>query len=322
MGAQVTGLALPPKPGALYERILDWGPLRSNLVDIRDHHAVARVVEEAEPEIVIHMAAQALVRESLRHPVETISTNVMGTVSLLEALRPHASALQAIVVVTSDKCYRDLDTSHAYVEDDRLGGKDPYSASKACTEVIAHSYRESFFVNGPPLVTARAGNVIGGGDISADRLLPDIVRAKVSGERLTLRYPNATRPWQHVLEPLFGYLLYAQCAARDTVPPALNLAPPSSSVVPVHMVVEAFNRAWGDDHAGWDLAKDVNFIETRSLNLDASLAQREIGWRPRLGIDEAIGWTAAWHKAVDGGAESKTVSLKQLDDYLARSYIE
>ncbi len=316
--AKVTGLALAPDDEALFSRVGQWNELASNIVDVRDAIALRRVVDETQPEIVLHMAAQALVRDGYREPVETFSTNVLGTANLLEALRAHEASLQAIVVVTSDKCYLNLDTGEAYQEGDPLGGKDPYSASKACQEIVAHSFRQSYFSEKPVLATGRAGNVIGGGDFSRDRLIPDIVRARTKGERLELRYPSATRPWQHVLDPIFGYLLYAQMIAeRHVVPVALNFAPPVTSVVPVHRVVAAFDKVWGGAEPGWDQTVDVDLVEAKALNLDASLAHRTIGWAPRLDLDDAVSWTAEWYKAIDGGADPKTQSMLQIARYEA-----
>ncbi len=315
LGARVTGVALPAEPASLNARIGGCPDIASHEADIRDAEPVARIVDTCSPEVVFHLAAQALVRRGYHAPIETLSTNVMGTAHLLEALRLNANRLRAVVVVTSDKCYRNLDTGEAYREDDPLGGKDPYSASKACQEIVTHAYRQSFGSGRPAIVTARAGNVIGGGDYAADRLVPDILRAKAEGRRLVLRSPNATRPWQHILDPLCGYLMFAERAARESVPPTLNFAPPATSVVPVRTVVEAFNRAWGNGDSGWDQAADVDFAEARTLNLDASLARRTIGWRARLDIADATGWTAAWHRAVDAGANPRAMILEQIERY-------
>src|SRR5580704_2743255 len=213
LGAEITGYALAPagEPNlwSMVGAAPNAGAPRSVIADIRDARRVAEAVAQADPQIVIHMAAQALVRESYRDPLNTYATNVMGTAALLQACRPLAH-LECVIVVTSDKVYENLGEGRAFDESDRLGGHDPYSNSKACAELVTASFRDSFFADGPPIATARAGNVIGGGDWSEDRLIPDCVRALIEAEPVSLRYPDAIRPWQHVLEPLSGYLALAQ----------------------------------------------------------------------------------------------------------------
>ncbi|MDA0811652.1 MAG: CDP-glucose 4,6-dehydratase, partial [Verrucomicrobia bacterium] len=227
LGAQCVGLSLAPAPDSMYQALSPWSSLTSVSVDVCDAPALTVAVREARPQIVIHMAAQAIVNEGYRDPQSTMSTNVMGTANLLDSLREE-SDLVAILVVTSDKCYRNDNTGIPFKESDPLGGADPYSASKACQEIVTSSWAHSFFEPTTAVATARAGNVIGGGDFSVNRLIPDIVRARRSGSPLKLRYPNATRPWQHVLEPLSGYLSYIEALVKHphTIPRALNFAAP------------------------------------------------------------------------------------------------
>ena len=249
MGAEVTGFALEPAADPNLWDIVQGG--RSIIGDIRDTTKVAQVVADTRPHVVIHMAAQALVRESYRDPLGTYATNVMGTANVLQACR-EARELQCVVIVTSDKVYENHDASQPFVEGDRLGGHDPYSNSKACAELLTNSFRHSFFGDGPPVAAARAGNVIGGGDWSTDRLIPDCVRSLRSGLPVALRYPHAVRPWQHVMEPLCGYLALAQALVESptTAPRAVNFGPDPASFCSVREVVEAFSARFGGK-PGW-----------------------------------------------------------------------
>lgn len=318
LGAQVYGLALAPDTEpSLYDMLGPMKRLRSRLGDIRDPTIVAEAVDEARPQIVIHMAAQSLVRRSYRAPVETVSTNVMGTVHLLNSLRT-TDDLEAVVIVTTDKVYRDDGQERAHAEDDPLGGADLYSGSKAATEIVVASMRASFFTpRGVPIATARAGNVVGGGDWSEDRLVPDLWRAVSAGRSLRLRNPLATRPWQHVLEPLSGYLLYAERLARGSdLPSSLNFGPAPDDVLSVADVADTMLAAVNAP-SRWVADDTPQPKETTFLAIDPTLAFRTIGWRPRLGPSEALEWTAEWYRAVTDGAEPRRVALDQISRYEA-----
>jgi CDP-glucose 4,6-dehydratase len=308
MGAHVTGYALAP-PGSpnLWEIVGNGGT--SIIGDVRDADRVRDAARRADPQVVFHLAAQALVRESYRDPLGTYGTNVLGTGAVLQACRELGS-LDCIVVVTSDKVYENDGAGRPFREEDRLGGHDPYSNSKACTELLAGSFRDSFFRDGPPIATARAGNVIDGGDWSADRLIPDCVRALAAGTPVVLRYPAAVRPWQHVLEPLSGYLELAQALVRAPagVPRAVNFGPDAASFRAVHEVVDGFSARFGGN-PGWQQDPSDNPPEAPALTLSSALAERSLGWRPRLEIGEALAWTADWYRAF--AAKENMVSFSQ-----------
>jgi CDP-glucose 4,6-dehydratase len=308
LGAHLTGYALaPPSAPNLWGIVSEGGT--SVIGDVRDADRVRDTVLRADPQVIFHLAAQALVRESYRDPLGTFATNVLGTGSLLQACR-ELRALECVVVVTSDKVYENDGAGRPYREDDRLGGHDPYSNSKACAELLTGSFRDSFFREGPPLATARAGNVIGGGDWSDDRLIPDCVRALTAGTPVSLRYPAAVRPWQHVLEPLGGYLALAQALVRApaAAPRAVNFGPDAASFCAVREVVEGFSARFGGK-PGWKHDSSEHPIEARALTLSSALAERALGWRPRLEIGEALAWTADWYRAF--AAEENMVSFSQ-----------
>jgi CDP-glucose 4,6-dehydratase len=309
MGAQLTGYALaPPSTPNLWELVGDGGA--SIIGDVRDADGVRDTVLRTDPQIVFHLAAQALVRESYRDPLGTFETNVLGTGSLLQACRELRS-LECIVVVTSDKVYENDGAGRPFREEDRLGGHDPYSNSKACAELLTGSFRDSFFRHGPPVATARAGNVIGGGDWSADRLIPDCVRALRGGTPVTLRYPQAVRPWQHVLEPLGGYLALAEALVRApaAAPRAVNFGPDAASFCAVREVVEGFSARFGGK-PGWEHDSSEHPAEAPALTLSSALAERALGWSPRLEIGEALAWTADWYRAF--AREENMVSFSQM----------
>jgi CDP-glucose 4,6-dehydratase len=324
MGAEVTGYALSPAtepnlwnivaaPAAA--RGLRRSARHSIMADIRDAERVGEAVTRADPQIVIHMAAQALVRESYRDPLATYATNVMGTAALLQACRS-LRRLECVVVVTSDKVYENRGEGRAFEEGDRLGGHDPYSNSKACAELVAASFRDSFFADGPPLATARAGNVIGGGDWSEDRLIPDCIRALQSGKAVNLRYPDAVRPWQHVLEPLSGYLTLAQAlvTAPKETPRAVNFGPDPASFCTVREVVDAFGARFAG-RPGWVSDPAPQPAEAQALTLSSTLAAHALGWHPRLDIRESLSWTADWYLAHSAGENMVTFSAAQLARY-------
>ncbi len=317
LGAEVSGLALaPPGDPNLFELLRPALRLSDHRVDLRDAKAVSRVVEQAAPEIVFHMAAQSLVRESLLHPVETVSTNVLGTAHLLDALRSSAG-LRAVVVVTSDKVYANDDSGRAYGEDARLGGDDPYSASKSACELIAHAWAASFLEAGQAaLATARAGNVIGGGDWAKDRLIPDLWRAASRGERVRLRYPRATRPWQHVLDPLAGYLMYAHAlfeGARN-LPRALNFGPMDPAPPTVAAIAGWFSAALGVQ-ALWEPPVGEQPPEKMALSVNPERAAATLGWQPQLDFETAVRWTAQWYRAMADERSMVEFSNAQIDRY-------
>jgi CDP-glucose 4,6-dehydratase len=317
MGARVHGLALPPDTDPSLFSILDLGSdVRGTLADIRNGDAVADAVAQADPQIVIHMAAQPLVRRSFREPAATFDTNVMGTVHLLDALRGRRG-LEAVLVVTTDKVYENAGRGTPFREADALGGHDPYSASKAAAELVASSYRSSYFAEaGVPLATARGGNVIGGGDFSQDRIVPDIWRALRRAEPLVLRNPDATRPWQHVLDCLRGYLLYAQVLAlRVDVPPSLNFGPATGAAVPVSVLAESMLRAFGSQ-ATWQRAQGPQPHEMQSLALDVGAARDSLGFADRLVGPAAIEATAAWYLAFLRGDDMRRHTLRAIEDEL------
>ena len=318
MGARVHGLALAPTTTPNMLELVGTDHLASHtLGDVRNRQVVADIVARAKPEIVIHMAAQALVRRSYREPFDTLSTNIIGTATVLDALRS-APNMKCILVVTSDKVYENRDDGHCFAEDDRLGGADPYSASKAAAEIVTSSYARSFFQpNGVPVVTSRAGNVIGGGDWSEDRLLPDVWRAVKANQSVELRHPKSTRPWQHVLEPLSGYLTFIEKTCADVschLPQALNFGPRDERPASVAEITEIMNKALGVT-AGWRQSPGAHPPEQSTLTIDAALANETLGWRARLSAEEAVQWTADWYRAHRQGASMRDFTLQQIGDY-------
>jgi CDP-glucose 4,6-dehydratase len=314
LGAKVTGYALAPASTPNLWDIVR-GDTASIIGDVRDAARVRESLRDADPQIVIHMAAQALVRESYRDPLATYATNVLGTGTLLQACRG-LEALQCVVIVTSDKVYENHGAQRPFEEADRLGGHDPYSSSKACAELLTSSFRESFFRGGPPIASARAGNVIGGGDWSADRLVPDCVRALQTGEPVRLRYPDAIRPWQHVLEPLGGYLALAEAlvTAPEAAPRAVNFGPDPASFCRVHEVVDAFSARFAGK-PGWERDTTVHPLEAHALTLSSGLAERALAWRPSLGIAESLAWTAQWYRSYAAGEDMLRFSETQIAQY-------
>ena len=316
MGAQVTGLALAPdQQPALFELAGVGTLIDSHLTDLRDQGAVEGLLASRTFDLVLHMAAQPIVRTSIEDPVGTFAANIMGTAHLLQALRDKLS-LQAVLVITSDKVYANNEHGGAFQEGDALGGKDPYSASKAAAEIVTQSFARSFLDKASvPVATARGGNVIGGGDFSRDRLVADIVRAGRSQDQTVLRHPEATRPWQHVLDCVAGYLVYLERLATDRAAPrALNFGPrPGGAEVTVGELATRATRALGAKP--WRHEPDLNSIEARSLGIDASLARQVLGFESRLDAPAAVDWTMDWYRAQADGQDALTLVRDQIARY-------
>ncbi len=311
MGHEVVGVALDPLPGALFEVAGVAASLREDVrLDIRDADRLAEVFRRVEPEVVVHLAAQPLVRESYRDPVTTFTTNVDGTMNVLRASRD-LPGLRAILIVTTDKVYRNLDQIWGYKESDPLGGDDPYSASKAMADLLTQSWARSF--PGPPISIARAGNVIGGGDVSPDRLLPDLIRAYAAGSPPTLRYPGAVRPWQHVLDCLRGYLTLVEAMLESGSEGAWNFGPDVDGFRTVGEVNRLVASLYGQSDEYVFAPNEPD--EANLLALDARKAQIRLGWRNQLDFTSAIQWTIEWHQAVAAGQDPRAVTVGQIDEY-------
>jgi CDP-glucose 4,6-dehydratase len=316
LGAEVTGLALPPDQiPSLFELAGVEALVTSLFVDLRDEAAVDKALAGRRFDLVLHMAAQPIVRTAIEAPVATFASNVMGTVHLLQALRAQ-SELKAALVVTSDKVYANAETGRAFAEDDALGGKDPYSASKAATEIAVASFARSYFEPaGVPLATARGGNVIGGGDFSRDRIVADIVRAARSQEQVVLRHPEATRPWQHVLDCVAGYLVYLQALAADPASPrATNFGPrPGGREVTVGELARLGVEALGAQN--WRHEPDPKSIEAKSLAIDASLAKRALAFESRMDAPAAVALTMDWYRRQADGEDALALCRGEIADY-------
>ncbi len=317
LGSDVVGLALAPVGRSLFAEAAVARDCESHIVDVRDAAAVRHVVEGAGAEVVFHLAAQALVRPSYAAAADTWSTNVMGTIHVLDALLASA-ATRAVVVVTSDKCYEHGPQGRAFVEGDALGGHDPYSSSKAAVEIATASWRRSFFdAKGVGVATARAGNVIGGGDWAIDRLIPDLASSAMDNRTLYVRFPRATRPWQHVLDPLSGYLLLAERLYAEPIRfgGAWNFGPGAEASLTVQEVVERFNEGlWEPIYYRWD--EGETFHEAASLSLSIDKAQDELGWRPRLSIDDAIRLTIDGYRPAIWSGDQRAVVLDQIAAFM------
>ncbi|MGL4243040.1 MAG: CDP-glucose 4,6-dehydratase [Beijerinckiaceae bacterium] len=316
LGAKVAGLSLAPVTEPSLHRILSHADNDFN--DIRDAALVQARMADAAPDIVFHFAAQPLVRAGYRDPLGTYATNVMGTAHVLEAVRATRS-VRAVVVITTDKVYENHGHGRPFVEGDRLGGHDPYSNSKAAAELVAQCYRDSYFADegAARIATARAGNVIGGGDWSEDRLVPDIVRSLLAGRKVELRYPAAVRPWQHVLEPLKGYMMLAErlWVSPGNAPAAVNFGPDPQGFATVAEVVAAMSAALGG--AGWEQSPGPHPPEAAVLTLAIDLAREALGWRPRLSMEDTVRWTADWYGAWRSGADMRDVTHRQIAAYEA-----
>ena len=308
LGAKTIGYALdPPTKPSIFRLTNASEGMLSIVGDVRDYDNLLSVMNENEPEFIIHMAAQSLVRKSYVNPIETFSTNVIGTANLLEAIR-HTSSVRVVIIVTSDKCYEDNEGVHAYCENDRLGGHDPYSNSKACSELVTSAYRDSFFPtdkyeeHGVALASARAGNVIGGGDWAEDRLIPDCIRSFLKGEKVRIRNPESIRPWQHVLEPLGGYLLLGRMLYHhgQDYSGAWNFGPEQTDEKSVRYIVNYIAKSWGKT-TQWEIDENAHPPESNVLKLDCTKVNSQLGWAPcwhlNTALDKAIEWYKVYREA-------------------------
>lgn len=324
LGAKVIGFSLaPPTSPSLFEAASISTKITSILGDIRDFEHLSNAIKDHKPDIVIHMAAQALVRPSYENPVETYSTNVMGTVNVLEAVRTQGIGIvKTVLVITSDKCYENKEWFWGYRENERMGGKDPYSNSKGCAELVTASYRDSFFtpdkidMHGVAIASARAGNVIGGGDWAQDRLIPDLIKAFQQGKPVEIRSPNAIRPWQHVLEPLCGYMTLIENLhnSPEKFVGGWNFGPNDESARNVGFIVEHMVNLWGEG-ADWRIDSAEHVHEANYLKLDCSKAKALLGFEPRLELADALSWVVDWFKAYSDEQDMLNFTLKQIDQF-------
>ena len=322
LGAEVTGYALdPPTEPALFQQAAVAGLVRSVRADVRDFAQLKRVIEDASPDVVIHMAAQSIVYRGYEDPIETYSSNVMGTVHLFEALRQIGRPC-TVVNVTSDKCYENREWVWGYRENDPMGGHDPYSNSKGCAELVSTAYRDSFFnpdsvsKHGIALATARAGNAIGGGDWTSHQLIPDLVRAFLADKPCIIRNPSAYRPWQFVLEPLRGYLQLAERLAEDPshFASGWNFGPANADIQPVSWIADEMVRLWSGN-AAWKLDSETHPHEAHALRLETSKAATELHWQPALPLARALEWIVEWYRGYKDGSNLQQLTLDQIERY-------
>lgn len=313
------GYALAPDTNPSHFDILKWGSLESEIADIRDHARLTASMKRAAPEVVFHLAAQPLVLKSYEDPRYTYETNVMGTLNLFEAIRQTPS-VRAVVIVTSDKCYENKETTRPYKEEDAMGGYDPYSSSKGCAEILTASYRRSYFAeedfgkkHNVLVASVRAGNVIGGGDWSANRLIPDFARAFEAGRKVIIRSPESVRPWQHVLEPVYGYLLLAEklMSGQKEFARAYNFGPDPGGFWTVRQILEQAKKIWPE--FAYEI-EDAGRHEAKLLMLDSSLAHSHLNWHPKFGVETALKWTLEWYR--DFIRDGKVDTSSQIAEYL------
>lgn len=314
LGADVTGFSLVPPTRPNLFGALDLGAAMNSITgDIRRANVLGGAIREADPEFVFHLAAQPLVRQAHVAPVDTFSTNLMGTVNLLQAMRSCPS-LRAGIIFTTDKVYENVEISTGYREDDRLGGKEPYGASKACAEIAVAAYRQSYFDTATPIATVRAGNIVGGGDWSADRLVPDAVRAFSAGKKLEIRNPDAIRPWQHALDPARGLLMLAEALeANPDTPMEWNFGPPDSDAVSVGTLADLLVKFWGNGSAWTDASDSDAPYEAKLLNLDSSQARELLDWQPTWSLQRALKASIEWYQAFLGRKDMRAFSLSQIE---------
>lgn len=313
LGHEVSGISLDPIPDSLFDRANVSELIQNDFrIDIRKSDEVKSAMQQVKPDVVFHMAAQPLVRESYADPRYTFETNVMGTLSLLEAVT-NTPSVKAHVVVTTDKVYRNINQVAGYVESDPLGGFDPYSSSKAMADLLTQSWISSF--PGAPTTIVRAGNVIGGGDISKDRLMPDLISAYMNNKVPTLRYPNSVRPWQHVLDCLNGYLMVSESLLSGNEHPMMNIGPDKESFVTVAKVAELVASQLSVE-PNWNLSESSEPHEAGLLSLDASLAKSVLSWHDKLKFTDSVNWTTSWHQKVASNENARNVSLMQIEDFL------
>lgn len=323
MGAIVKGYSLPaPTSPSLFQEAKVWEGMSTEDGDIRDFTHLRQTINDFKPEIVFHMAAQPLVRRSYDEPLETYSTNVMGTVYLLEAIK-QVGCVKAVVNITSDKCYENREWVWGYREDEPMGGYDPYSNSKGCAELVVSSYRQSFFnpekydVHGCAIASVRAGNVIGGGDWAEDRLIPDILQAFASRKKVEIRSPYAIRPWQHVLEPLSGYIIIAEKLYTDgpSFAEGWNFGPKDEDAQPVEKIVNRLTQLWGEG-AEWFLSQEVHPHEAHYLKLDCSKARIRLNWKPVWSLETTLEKIVNWQKAWLNGEDIKSYTINEIKEYM------
>ena len=324
LGADVCGYALSPasEPNLFANLELDK-QINSVIGDVRDLPAFETLLKDFQPEIIFHLAAQSLVRKSYREPIETYTTNVIGTINILEAARK-TDFVKSIVIITTDKVYENKEWYWAYRENERLGGFDPYSNSKACAELAVAAYRNSFFAETDCLIaTARAGNVIGGGDWSEDRLLPDVFRSLIFGEKLEIRNPHSIRPWQHALEPLAGYMKLAEklYAGEKSFAESWNFGPSDEDSKSVGWILDRIKRIWNEP-VNWEIADGKQPHEARLLKLDSAKAKSELGWLPKLTLNEAVNLTAEWYRGFVDKKDLAELTKKQIEFYQSKTHIE
>lgn len=320
LGANVTGYSLnPPTSPSLFELSNCKNGMVSIIGDIRDYNSLSKAIVDSNPEIVFHLAAQPLVLDSYKNPIETYSTNVMGVVNLFESVRTFGKNVKVVINVTTDKCYENKEWVWSYRENEPMGGYDPYSSSKGCSELVTSAFRNSFFnpanfgIHGVAVSSARAGNVIGGGDWAANRLIPDIINSILEGESVKIRYPKAIRPWQHVLEPLSGYMCLAEKMYENgtSFSESWNFGPRENDAKPVEWIVEKLTRKWGNG-ASWKLDSDPQLHEANYLKLDISKAISKLGWEPKWTISETISHIIEWYKVFQEGGDIREITINQI----------
>lgn len=313
LGADVTGFSLaPPTRPNFFDAVGLADDVWSITGDIRRSNVLSAAMRESDPTLVFHLAAQPLVRSAFASPVDTFSTNVMGTVNVLQAMRG-CENIEAAVIFTTDKVYENLETGDAYREDDRLGGREPYGASKACAEIVTNAFRQSYFAGHTPIATVRAGNIVGGGDWAPDRLVPDAIRAFGAGRPLRIRNPHAVRPWQHALDPARGLLMLAEKLVSDPAAPlAWNFGPPDEAAVTAGALAGTLARLWGNGAAWAAEGETAAPYEARLLNLDSGLARGSLGWTPAWSLERALKATVEWYQAFLAHKDVRALSLSQI----------